>query len=236
MAGFGWHNGWPFQWGGGPSDAEAIYRAMRNAVGDGGAGPEDGIEDCWRQARAIGLAAAGAGNLRATMQGFPRHASDALPYFEEVLGLPAGPDDHQAERQERVADAWYSERSGVLQDLLLELQRIDATFAYLHPGWDKSTTTRHGRFFAPRDGSEPFGFADGRAATAWPNESDMFRSTALLPLADPTQHGPVVLKQLEQARALLGDSLPAWEDFYLVTDTGFTLDSSPLDLTGLLET
>lgn len=235
MAGFGWHNGWPFQWGGGPSDAEAIYRAMRNAVGEGGSGPEDGIEDSWRQARAIGLAAAGAGNLRATLQAFPQHATDGLPYFEDVLGLPAGPDEHLVERQARAAAAWHSERSGVLPDVLLELQRIDPTFAYLHPEWEKSSTTRHGRFFAPRDGSAPFGFADGRDSTAWPNESDMFRIIALLPVADP-DHGPRVLRKLEQARALLGDALPAWEDFHLVTSTGFNLDSSPLDLTGLEET
>lgn len=238
MAGFGWHNGWPLQWGGGPSDTEAIYLALRNAVGEGGAGPEDGIEDCWRQARAIGLAAAEAGNLRASLQALPSRATDALPYYEELLALPPGPTDTDVDRRERATARWTSQLAGVMPDLLDELELIDASFGLLTVDSDRQTTTRHGLYYAPFDGSEPFNlgvFGNAIDSTAWPNYSDAFRLSCILPVADVTDHGPAVLNKLARASDLLGDALPAWCDFVTLTSAGFELDRSPLDLTSMNE-
>lgn len=231
MGGFGWHNGFPFEWGGGPTDTELLYLALRSAVGEGGSSDaDDTIEDLWRQARAIGLSAAEEGNLRASLQALPSKATDALPYYEEVLGAPPEPGDSDVARRARVTERWIATQVGDLPDLLTSLQVIDPTFALPAIDTTQFAVTQHGRFFAPRDGSEPSGHAT-RHTTGWPNYSDAFRVPVHLP---STSTGPAVLRKLEQARQVLGDGLPAWCDFFIVTSIGFVLDQSPLDLTGML--
>ena len=83
----GWSNALPLELGGGPTDAERIYTALRRAMGQGGAGPEGGIEDLWRQCKARAIADAGLGLEAAVLQAFPGEATELLETWEELLGV-----------------------------------------------------------------------------------------------------------------------------------------------------
>jgi len=102
--GFGWHNPWPFEWGGGPTPDEAIYHAWRDALGSLPAKDDTGIDGLWRQCRSSAIASVATFCERAVLQAFPHVATDHLPLWEDYLGvLPAGTEE---ERRADVVEAY----------------------------------------------------------------------------------------------------------------------------------
>jgi hypothetical protein len=225
VGGIGWQNGLPFQIGGGESDTETVYRALRQSVGGregGGAGPEGGIEDAWRMAKAEAIAAAGAVEERAALQAFPQHATDFLDVWESTLGVP--PAGSTADRQAACAAALTAQVSAIVPHLRTEIQRVapNADVDAL-PDAD-AVASWFGKVLGARTGAPPVGYGQtaGVTAATWANFSDHFvlRVRFVLPagvVAPPTE-------ELAQLAALLNATLPAWVDWSVYTSVGFFFD------------
>jgi hypothetical protein len=208
MGGFGGLNPYPFQYGGGPTDVEKIWRALRAALGvdlsgKPVAGPEDGLEDSWRKAKAKALAAAGAVFERAVLQGFPGVATDYLGEWETILGLPGTePTDH--ERRLAAAAAYAFRPRSDCPGLTESVQRIDAALAAdASLQWDQFRVAEPGKPFEPLFGFPQYGL---RESSQLPLFSDGFfvrvRSTEAF-IDEDTMRS--VLRHLD-------DVIPAWCD------------------------
>lgn len=229
---FGWTNPFPIELGGGPTPTEALYAALRSAVGKGGSADDDsGIEGLWRQARASGLAMVASTGERAVLQAFPRHATDALDYYERLLGATPEVGASLLARQAEVETRYTSRVRAALPDLAADLRRIDERLSIALFSHVESTDTVHGRAFEDLAGTLPFG--GGRRSTMFANYSTEFVVTALLDIGSGVAPGPAELRSIARASELLGDSLPATHDFQILTGVGFELDVDLLDLTGL---
>ena len=237
MGGIGWQNGLPFQIGGGESDTETVYRALRQSVGGregGGAGPEGGIEDAWRMAKAEALAAAAAVEERAALQAFPQYATDFLDVWESILGVP--PAGSTADRQAACAAALTEQVSALIPNLRTAIKRV-APYADVDSLPDADAlATWFGKVLGARTGYPIFsaGQTAGVTAATWANFSDHFvlRVRYVLPagVLAPTE------EELAQLADLLNRDLPAWVDWSIYTGVGFFFDggedgSSLFDLT-----
>jgi len=233
MPGIGPSNPFPFQVGGGQSESDAIYRALRSAVGKGGSAEDDvgTIDGVWRRARARGISQVSRTGERAALQAFPDIAIDLLPYYEDLFGLTPDPDETIESRQQ-AASAAYTERvraSG--PDLDADLLAIDSRLSVVALAFEESETTQHGRAFEDLASSEPFN--GGRKSTLFPNFSTEFVVTVLFDIGDGV--APTIAERLtlETVKRHLSKTLPAWVTFQIVTSIGFTLDVDLLDLTAL---
>lgn len=226
MGGFGWHNPWPFEWGGGPTEDEAIYLAMRNAVGEGGsAKDENGIDGLWRACRATAIATACCAEERAILQAFPNIATDLLPTYEALLRTEPPTGATEVERRELVAAEWTALVEVDIPSLLDVLSRIDPRVALVIPA--EESTTVYGKAFEPQDGLPSYGV---RKATGFPAYSTHDIITfVLLRTGDyaPTQDELDVVRRM---RRYLHKVLPSWVDFQVALDSEFRADISPLDL------
>lgn len=232
MAGFGWHNPFPFEFGGGPTQTETIYAAMRASVGVGGSAVDDeGIEGLWRQARASGMAAVATTGERAVLQAFPRHATDLLEYYEDLLQAVPEPGDSVVERQAVVEQLWTERVRAALPDIAADLLEIDPRLSIAAFDHAETTDTIHGRAFEDLAAALPFG--GGRRSTFFPNYSTEFVVTALFNIGSGIVPGLAEQKIIERAKSHLNKVLPATHSFQVLTGVGFILDLDLLDLTGL---
>ncbi len=232
MGGIGWHNPLPFQVGGGETDTETIWRGLRSVVGEGGCGPEHGLEDSWRQVKAQAIAADAAAIERAMLQGIPGKQTDHLEVYEDLLGLARAATE--TERQSAVAAAITAQISADVPTLRARLQAIDPALDVENVAYANATTTHFGKAFGPRTGGPAYGSgqSSGIHATGWPNYASDFvlhvrytlPSGATIPPADV----------LAAARRMLNEALPAFVDFEIYTSTGFYLDGG-VDGTSLLD-
>jgi hypothetical protein len=225
MSGLGWIAGLPLEVGGDSSRAEAIYRALRSAVGKGGSGPVDSIEDVWRQSKAQTIASVVVMVERAAVQAFPNLTTDRIPAYERLLrfGAPAGATDE--ERRRAVAAAWTTEN-------LADTPDVGASLAAIHPAMrieeephELGALVELGKMF-PAHGGEATG------VSAFPNYADDFVLRVRYDLAP----GEVAPAETTRAGAadLLNRVLPTWVDFELVTGDGFFCDGGD-DGTSLLD-
>jgi hypothetical protein len=233
MGGFGWQNGFPFEFGGGSTSTETIYSAMRSSVGVGGSALDDDgtIDGLWRQARASGLAAAATTGERAILQAFPGHSIDLLEYYEALLQSVPEPDDSLVERQAAVEQLWTERVRASLPDIAADLVAIDARFSVAAFAHASTTDTLLGRAFEDLAGALPFG--GGRKSTRFANYSTEFVVTVLFDIGSGVAPSLVEQRLIERARAHLNKVLPATHTFQVLTGVGFILDVDLLDLTGL---
>jgi hypothetical protein len=235
MGGLGGQNPFPFQLGGGTSDSEQVWAALRSAVGrragDAPIEPEGGIADAWRWAKAKAIAAALSSSERAALQIFPAIAEDRLDMYEAILLLPGA--DTLAERQEAAANAWTSTFELDIPHVTAALQRIDPALSIDVVDPVRSVTTNFGQVFESHNGATfGTGVAAGVKSAKLPNYATDFILLVRYTLAAgqpriPTETRAAVAKYLNAA-------LPSWVDWTLYTATGFLLDGGP-DGTSLLD-
>lgn len=230
MGGLGWQNPLPLELGGGRTAVENVYRGLRSAVGIGGAGEIDGLEDLWRQAKAYGIAAGLDTDQRAILQFFPDRATDAIPYYEALLLAPLPPGLEVHERQALLAARFTSPPASNTEEVNLGLQQLDERFSIVALDHSLTEVTVHGRAFEDLAGTLPFG--GGRRSTIAPNYSTDFAVIMLLDLAGAPFTDQDVAT-LERGRNYLTTALPAWVFFGEATGIGFILDEDLLDLTAL---
>lgn len=232
MGSFGWHNPWPFEWGGGTTSIERTYLAMRSAVGKGGSAEDDDgtVEGLWRQSRARGLGAVGTFGERVAVNNFPGLSTDLLPYYEKLLRIVASENETVEERRAEAQALWIRILDAATPIIEAELAAIDPLFTLLDVPNTSADTTQAGRAFEDFTASEPFGGT--RKSTDFPNYSTdfiVFVQYAITPPPSAEQE-----RRLTLARKFLNDALPSWVSFRIHVALGFTLDTDLLDLTGLL--
>jgi hypothetical protein len=217
--------------GGAETETELVYRALRATVGQGGFAEDDTntVEGLWRQARAVGIASFMSFGERSALQAFPDHATDALPYYEQLLLLTNDPATSEQDRREAVAFQYALQIASAIPDIATALQVIDPRFAVLATSFDQADVTVFGRAFEDFAGVESFN--GGRKSTAFPNYSTELVLFVLLDLGSGNVPSPRERRAMDSARRLLGEVLPAFNDFQIVTHRGFTLDVDRLDLT-----
>jgi hypothetical protein len=215
--GFGWHNPWPFEWGGGPTIDETVYESWRDTLGSLPAKDDTGIDGLWRQVRSEAIASVLSMSERAMLQAFPQAATDHLPLWEAFLGLQAG-DKTEEQRREAVADRYTRKALADDPHLSADLVAIDSRFSIRPVERDKSTVMVLGR---PFDATAP-NYASSDLLTV------VLATTERMPDAHDTQ-------SMMRAKDVLQDALPSWVDFGICTRIGFFLDLSPLDVTALTD-
>lgn len=233
MGGFGWQNGFPFEFGGGSTHTETIYSAVRSSVGVGGAALDDDgtIDGLWRQARSVALAAAATTGERAILQAFPMLATDLLEYYEDLLQAVPEPGDSVLERQAAVSALWTERVRASMPDIAADLLAIDDRFSVAAFGRQTTTDTLHGRAFEDLAGALPFGL---RRSTRFPNYSTEFVITALFDIGSGVTPTLDEQKLIDRVKQHLNKVLPATHTFQVLTGVGFILDTDLLDLTGLI--
>lgn len=235
MGGIGALNPLPFQIGGGQSETETIYRELRKAVGEGGAGPardanpthHDSIEDLWRLCKSQVVAAAVRTLERGTIQAFPFVAEDFLDEYEEALGLGGG--GTLVERQREVAAAWVLQLSAIVPDMRTELQRIDPQADIDQLVYEQVTYTQLGKMFGPMPGASAPPYGSGVSASVdaalFPNYSSDFILFVRYSLLTGQTQVPAVSRAL--IARYLNEVLPSWVDWVIFTGTPFLLDGGP---------
>jgi hypothetical protein len=234
MGGFGWHNPMPCEIGGGPTDIELIWQALRDAVGKGGPGPEDSIEDLWRQARARVIAFSSCGMERAALQVFPNIATDWLAYYEKLLGIFPPVGATETERREEAARRFAIELRSDGPSLLAALQEIEPDTELVAVDPDLTIVAQFGVAYNARPYTNPFGSNNASDFPAFSTDEVVTVRVTLEP--GETQIAPLTILRMEET---LNELLPAWVDFAVTqvdsTGTlGFWLDGafgSLLDLT-----
>lgn len=208
--------------GSGASHYEDVYRALRSAVGSG-VSPENGLDDIWRQARAVAIAAGHLALDRAALQALPVSATDHLDAHERLLGLSSSAATTEQDRRDRVVRAWTRTIRSTARGLELDLQAIAAAFSLFAPDRDKADTVQFGRIMPPEGTEATFG------TTQYPNYSTSYAITILyaVPAGDTGIPGAV----LDESRDLLNDTIPGWVDFVLSQEggsgAGFYADGGP---------
>jgi hypothetical protein len=231
MGGFGWHNPFPIEFGGGETAIETVYLALRANAGKGGAADNEDntVDGLWRQAKAVGIGAASTFGERAVLQVFPSLATDLLNYYERLFLTTSSPADSTEERRATIARRYRRNPEATVPNVEAELQRIDPRFAVLTINRAKTDTTHPGRAFEDYTASEPFG--GGRKSSRLPNYAQDYIWFVLLDIGAGVAPSTADKKALIAANKLLGDMLPAWERFGTTTSVGFVLDVDLLDLT-----
>lgn len=204
MGGFGWHNPFPFQFGGGPTRTESMYLAMRSVMGgeDGRAlGPVGGLEDEWRRARAKTFAALDATQEIAIRQFWPSTATVHLTAWEARTGIDLEPND-AARRAALVA--WTREKVRAdCPSLEARLAAMSPYFSLYVTPWEETMASQLGYWLNPPEyggGLQWPGYSDGYVLRAvWDHE------------ASGVAYPPEPL--LGQLKRFLNDTLPSWVDW-----------------------
>lgn len=226
----------PFLLGGGLDEPQKTYRMLRKAEGVGGSAPnEQGIDGLWRRARAIGLSAATSAYRRAILNTFPHKATDLIPYYERLYGLHPSPDATEADRRAAIVLADIAKASAAIPDVLAELQAIDSRFELITTSESDQTYSQDGRWFGGIAVTEPAFHgvpgAGGASIAAQYTTRYVLRILFDVGYTGALNPGDRALKAAADAK--LRVLMPPWWDWSITTSTGFVLDSSPLDITGL---
>jgi len=233
MGGVGGGNPIPTAIGGGPSEVEQIYAALKSAVGDYNAGDDSTIDGAWRWSRSYGAMAAEC-IRRAVMQIFPDRATSFIPVFEEILSLSTGTAElSDEERRQRIIERWTTTISAVGPYLEEQLQLIDPLFSIISTDRDTSKTTENGRGFEDWDPVDPDAsgppFEGGRKSSLYANYSWDFVVLVKYDLGSGVISAEYK-RRIEQAKEVLYYALPAWVTWNIFTSSGFILDQSLLDV------
>lgn len=230
--GYGGLSSFPFDYGGGPTDEETIYYALRGAVGVGGSATDDtGIDGLWRECRAAGLAAAASSLECAVAQAFPQIATEFIPVYEEELGIVPPENATDEDRRRAITEAYTAKAAENEVDLAVRLSKIDTRLSLPAIPQTKAKTVQFGKAFEPQDGVPTYG--PTQKSSRVPNYSDDFFVRVFFTLAT-TMPTPVDLAIIMKAKRLLREILPSWVSFAIISSNGpFLLDTSPLDLTCL---
>ena len=212
----------PIRVGGGLTTAQRAYRALRQAVGEGGSAPNDrGIEGLWRRSEAKGLAAASSHCRRALNQASPQLATDLLPYYERILGLVPDTNATEARRREDIVPLWTKLTANASPDVLQQLQRIDSRLSLINPPHFGAAVTQFGRAFAPVDSAlEAPIFSLERGHVQYPNYSTDMIVRVLVAVGHSGPLSNDEARIVETARVLLQAILPSTSDFTIVIDDG----------------
>lgn len=221
----GWQSCYPIQWGGGTTPIESALEALRAGVGKGHAPETDGVEWRWREARAIGIAIALCMSERAFAQFEPKFATSGIALYREMYGLDGYGDQ---EVRDRANDLESDTDDFGEAHILARLQEIDPRFSLQSRDWTQSDTTIFGRNFGDWAGNAPFDLDYGRNETLYPNYSNFMEFVVVL---NTTGEFPndIDLAAVAKAKAFLDDELPAWVNYEIGGEVGFTLDVSCLD-------
>jgi len=239
MAGFG--NPFSIELGGGPSQQEAAYEALRSAVGVGNSadgGPDDSVIEAWRFARARGVVASFAAE-RAAAQSSPLTATDMLRAYEEILRVFLPLHATEQERREALLPRYTRVVTADYPSLLGKLRAINPLADINIPDRADTRDTQLGRAFedhnpaSPKASGPAFGLVDGNSGskcTSFPNFSTDFLMVVLSPAAGASWADVDVLS-FRKIEDLLDEELPAWVDFRVYAACGFVLDQDLLDVT-----
>jgi hypothetical protein len=228
--GLGWHNALPFQVGGGPTQSESAYEAMKKAVGEGGyAKNEEGIDGLWRAARAQSIASLNLGDEIAAVQAFPNLATAHLGYYEWLFYITPPEGATLEERQRVVAERYTAEIQASIPEIDQQLKVIDQRAEVLGIVRATSTIVQLGKAFEPQDGLPDYGV---RTATSWPNFAGDFVLTVLLDLGHLVAT-PAELLIIERIKRFLPTVLQGWMTFQVCTSVGFVANLSPIDVTAI---
>ena len=228
MGGLGRQNPLPFQIGGGQSETERIWLALRDALGEDGAGPVEGLEDAWRLAKVAGLVKATTMGRRALCQYFPDLATDHLSVWEDALKLASEDDDEL--RRQAVAAAVTFKASALIPTLRTRLQAINADVDIVTQTEATNVHFMPTKYLRPRTEPGQTRYGD-QAAAQFPAFSSYFIVTVLWSGLGSSDPPPSDLAKVE---GLLNRSLPSWVDYRIINRSGFYLDGyndSRLDLT-----
>ncbi len=214
MSGLGWENELPLDLGGGTTRTEDVYAALRSAVGQGGAGPVDSLEDLWRQSKAQVIAGAVESTERAILQAFPNIATDHIAVYERALAItpPEGATDE--ERRAVIVVDWTRGLDSRMLTIDDDLQAISPKFRLEELGYDLSSYTLFGRMF-PADGDE---VAEG--IPQYPNYSSEFVIRIVYDFAFGETFLSLETRLL--AARLVNSVLPAWVDWVMYTTSEIT--------------
>jgi len=209
--------------GSGSPHYEDVYRALRSAVGTSASKDDENLDDLWRRARAVGIAAGHLSLDRAAWQALPIGATDHLDAYERLLGLSSSTAQTEQDRRERVVAAWIRDILATSRGIEVDLQTIDANFSLVTTDHDQTDTVHMGRTLAVDGNEATFG------STKYPNYSTAFVVGALYEVpAGSTAIPPLVLTD---AKSLLNNNLPAWVDFVIsqegTSGAGFYADGGP---------
>ena len=230
MGGIGAGNPLPTAIGGGPSEYEEVYEALKSVVGEPNAGDDDTIDGAWRWARACGVVAAECIE-RAMAQIFPDRATSFIPVFEEILGLTTDTAElNDEERRQLILERWTTTLSGTGPAIEDQLQVIDPLFTVIATDRDTSKETESGRGFEDWDpaASGP-AFGGGRTSTLYHNYSWDFVVLIQYVLASGV-FSAENNRRLEQAKEALYYALPSHVTYSIFSHAGFILDQSLLDI------
>jgi hypothetical protein len=228
---YGWHNPWPFQWGGGETEDEIVYEAMRRAVGRRGSASDDsGIDGLWRQVRAEAIATLNTFAERAVLQVFPGVATDHIPLYEEYLGIAPSATATQEDRRQEILARVTFDLLADEPDVRQQLQRIDSRIDTVQLPHAKTDIVMLGKAFEPQNATPDYG---PTVSTGYPNYSTEFWVPVLFDLAGaaPSASQSLVVGRIKR---LLNTLLPSWVSFAVMTSSpGFFLDVSALDFTAI---
>ncbi len=233
MGGIGGGNPLPTAIGGGPSEYEEVYNALKVVVGEPNAGDDDSIDGAWRWARACGVVAAEC-IARAMAQIFPDRATSFIPVFEDILKLTTGTAElNDEERRQAILDRWTTTISGTGPAIEDQLQVIDPLFTVIATDRDTSKTTESGRGFEDWDPTDPSAsgpaFGGDRTSTLYHNYSWDFVVLIQYVLASGV-FSAENNRRLEQAKEALYYALPSHITYNVFSAAGFVLDQSLLDI------
>lgn len=236
MASLGGFGGLPYELGGKPGPEERAYNVLQQAVGVGGSAEDTldvtTLDGLWRAARAEGLAAIDAVDEAAHWQAFPTTVTDLIPTYEKILGLTPQVSLSENERRQAIVNKMTARLGANYPDLLTQATEIDPRCSFLYEGFATASVTYEGKFYGVVDNFGVFtgDWPGGRFNTDFPNYSSKFIVTVLFNIGATVPAGANAAA-LGALNSMLDDVLPAWNAFYVATQSGFTLDTSLLDVT-----
>lgn len=220
--------------GGEPSHQEKAYNALRRLVGEGGSPPNDPLgettlDGIWRRAKGMALGTIASVTEAALYQAFPSTATDELATYEEIVNsfLPPGASDE--ERRQQVLRLWVADSIATFPSFTEALEALDARYSVLTTPHATARVTIPGKLF---DVAGNNGFDQYRDHTSFPNFADEHVIAVLLDVGDGVAPTGEVGKIMSDGDQMIGEALPAWNDYVVLLDLGFTLDLSLLDVTG----
>lgn len=217
----GWHNPCPFEVGGGPTEVELVYEAIKRAVGEGGyAKNEAGIDGLWRASKARALASLNLAVDRAVLQALPNVATDLLPYYEALLALTPGADASAASRRAAATASYTRSTRADCPSLTGALAAIDSRASLLSTARSLTDIAIMGKPFATD-------------FPAYASAENFIRVLLDLGTAGPMP-AAADLEIMRQIRQMLADAVSAWVDISVVGSVGFLADMSPCDCTATI--
>jgi len=220
----------PLHVGGNPSPAEKVYRAMRAAVGmvsatEQAAGPEGGIEDSWRLAKARVIARTAQLDELAALQALPDRATVHLEVYEALLQVPQA--ETTVERQAAITAVWTANLSALIPRIRAHLEEIGLDV--LNISHDQASVAHYGQHYADRTDPGAYG---QRSAAMMPNYSTHW---VLHVVWTGCPSGIPPADKRATVERYLNEVLPCWCDFVVLNGSGpFYFDGyldSRLDLT-----